>query len=175
MIFFSIFSFFFTPVKVYLDNSQLELYHGRLDKTPGAIAIRLRWYGTGEPTTVFVERKTHRDSWTGEVRDCFSFRTFENGGRGKKGGNDMFLRCLLRFLFNCPFFLSFLLTLGAFSAAVKRCLSRSASSSNRMKCRSCSWVPSQKRPKSQKCAQKGNRNKRSVGELHDGSLLMNET
>lgn len=29
---------------VYLDNSQLELYHGRLDKTPGAIAIRLRWY-----------------------------------------------------------------------------------------------------------------------------------
>ena len=52
---------------VYLDNSALELYHGRLDKTPGAIALRLRWYGTGEPTTVFVERKTHRDSWTGEV------------------------------------------------------------------------------------------------------------
>lgn len=52
---------------VYYDNDQLELYHGRLDKTPGAIALRLRWYGTGEPTTVFVERKTHRDSWTGEV------------------------------------------------------------------------------------------------------------
>uniref|UniRef100_A0A7S2WKV1 SPX domain-containing protein n=1 Tax=Rhizochromulina marina TaxID=1034831 RepID=A0A7S2WKV1_9STRA len=52
---------------VYLDNSQLELYHGRLDKTPGAIAIRLRWYGTGEPELVFVERKTHRDSWTGDV------------------------------------------------------------------------------------------------------------
>jgi len=52
---------------VYLDNSQLELYHGRLDKSPGAIAIRLRWYGTGEPELVFVERKTHRDSWTGDV------------------------------------------------------------------------------------------------------------
>eukprot|EP00614_Pseudopedinella_elastica_P010020 CAMPEP_0172590006 /NCGR_PEP_ID=MMETSP1068-20121228/8496_1 /TAXON_ID=35684 /ORGANISM="Pseudopedinella elastica, Strain CCMP716" /LENGTH=804 /DNA_ID=CAMNT_0013385687 /DNA_START=190 /DNA_END=2604 /DNA_ORIENTATION=- len=52
---------------VYLDNSALELYHGRLDKTPGAIALRLRWYGTGEPELVFVERKTHRDSWTGEV------------------------------------------------------------------------------------------------------------
>lgn len=52
---------------VYLDNAQLELYHGRLDKTPGAIALRLRWYGTGEPELVFVERKTHRDSWTGEV------------------------------------------------------------------------------------------------------------
>ena len=24
-------------------------------------------YGTGEPELVFVERKTHRDSWTGEV------------------------------------------------------------------------------------------------------------
>ena len=52
---------------VYLDNDQLELYHGRLDKSPGAIALRLRWYGTGEPTLVFVERKTHRDSWTGDV------------------------------------------------------------------------------------------------------------
>ena len=52
---------------VYLDNPSLELYHGRLDKTPGAIAVRLRWYGSGKPETIFVERKTHRDSWTGEV------------------------------------------------------------------------------------------------------------
>jgi SPX domain protein involved in polyphosphate accumulation len=52
---------------VYLDNDQLELYQGRLDKTPGAIALRMRWYGANEPSLVFVERKTHRDSWTGEV------------------------------------------------------------------------------------------------------------
>lgn len=52
---------------VYLDNDQLELYHGRLDKTPGAIALRLRWYGAGDPKVVFVERKTHREKWTGEV------------------------------------------------------------------------------------------------------------
>jgi SPX domain protein involved in polyphosphate accumulation len=52
---------------VYLDNDQLELYHGRLDKSPGAIALRLRWYGVGEPELVFVERKTHNDKWTGEV------------------------------------------------------------------------------------------------------------
>lgn len=51
---------------VYLDSSTLELYHGRLAKSPGAVALRLRWYGTGEPTLVFVERKTHRDSWTGD-------------------------------------------------------------------------------------------------------------
>jgi SPX domain protein involved in polyphosphate accumulation len=52
---------------VYFDNDQLELYHGRLDKTPGAIAFRLRWYGAGDPKTVFFERKTHRDTWTGEA------------------------------------------------------------------------------------------------------------
>jgi SPX domain protein involved in polyphosphate accumulation len=52
---------------VYLDNDQLELYHGRLDKTPGAIALRLRWYGVGDPKLVFVERKTHNEKWTGEV------------------------------------------------------------------------------------------------------------
>eukprot|EP00983_Pelagomonas_calceolata_P023725 747015-Pelagomonas_calceolata.AAC.6 len=27
---------------VYLDNSSCELYHGRLDKKPGAIALRIR-------------------------------------------------------------------------------------------------------------------------------------
>jgi SPX domain protein involved in polyphosphate accumulation len=52
---------------VYVDNDQLELYHGRLEKLAGAIALRLRWYGPGEPTTVFVERKTHNESWTGDV------------------------------------------------------------------------------------------------------------
>jgi SPX domain protein involved in polyphosphate accumulation len=52
---------------VYIDNDQLELYHGRLDKTPGAIALRLRWYGPDDPKTVFVERKTHNEKWMGEV------------------------------------------------------------------------------------------------------------
>jgi SPX domain protein involved in polyphosphate accumulation len=64
---------------VYLDNDQLELYHQRLDKSPGALALRLRWYGAGDPKVVFAERKTHRDKWTGEisvkerfmVSDCF--------------------------------------------------------------------------------------------------------
>ena len=30
---------------IYLDNEDLELYLGRLEKTEGAEAIRLRWYG----------------------------------------------------------------------------------------------------------------------------------
>jgi SPX domain protein involved in polyphosphate accumulation len=63
---------------VYLDNDQLELYHGRLDKSPGAIALRLRWYGNGDPKMVFVERKTHNDKWTGEVsvKERFVVRSF---------------------------------------------------------------------------------------------------
>jgi hypothetical protein len=52
---------------VYLDNDALELYHGRLDKTPGAIALRVRWYGTGIPELAFIERKTHRESWCGDI------------------------------------------------------------------------------------------------------------
>ncbi|KAK9825865.1 hypothetical protein WJX81_006134 [Elliptochloris bilobata] len=51
---------------VYLDNSSMELYHGRLDKRPNAIAVRIRWYDQGEPKLCFVERKTHRESWKGE-------------------------------------------------------------------------------------------------------------
>ena len=42
--------------------------------SPGAVALRLRWYGTGEPKLVYVERKTHRDGWTGDesVKERFS-------------------------------------------------------------------------------------------------------
>jgi len=37
-----------------------------LKKTEGAEAIRLRWYGGMDTETIFVERKTHREDWTGE-------------------------------------------------------------------------------------------------------------
>lgn len=52
---------------IYYDNPETwELYMGRLQKTEGAEAIRLRWYGGMENETIFVERKTHREDWTGE-------------------------------------------------------------------------------------------------------------
>jgi SPX domain protein involved in polyphosphate accumulation len=52
---------------IYYDNTDTwELYEGRLKKTEGAEAIRLRWYGGMESDTIFVERKTHREDWTGE-------------------------------------------------------------------------------------------------------------
>ncbi|TFK70314.1 SPX-domain-containing protein [Pluteus cervinus] len=51
---------------IYFDNEELDLYLGRLEKTEGAEAIRLRWYGGMGVKTIFVERKTHREDWTGE-------------------------------------------------------------------------------------------------------------
>ncbi|KAL3896173.1 MAG: hypothetical protein SGCHY_004251 [Lobulomycetales sp.] len=51
---------------IYYDNDAFELYHGRLDKTEGAQAVRIRWYGGMEVSEIFVERKTHHEDWTGE-------------------------------------------------------------------------------------------------------------
>ncbi|KAI9761664.1 MAG: hypothetical protein M4579_000898 [Chaenotheca gracillima] len=62
---------------IYYDNPDTwELYTGRLKKTEGAEAIRLRWYGGMDTETIFVERKTHREDWTGEksVKARFSIK-----------------------------------------------------------------------------------------------------
>lgn len=37
---------------IYFDNEDMELYLGRLEKTEGAEAIRLRWYGDTDVRTV---------------------------------------------------------------------------------------------------------------------------
>ena len=62
---------------IYYDNPETwELYMGRLKKTEGAEAIRLRWYGGMDNETIFIERKTHREDWTGEksVKARFSLK-----------------------------------------------------------------------------------------------------
>ncbi|KAK3180229.1 vacuolar transporter chaperone [Lecanicillium sp. MT-2017a] len=62
---------------IYYDNpDKWDLYEGRLKKTEGAEAIRLRWYGGMQSETIFVERKTHREDWTGEksVKARFSLK-----------------------------------------------------------------------------------------------------
>lgn len=51
---------------IYFDNKDMDLYYGRLRKDEGAEAIRLRWYGNMKSEQIFVERKTHREDWTGE-------------------------------------------------------------------------------------------------------------
>jgi SPX domain protein involved in polyphosphate accumulation len=61
---------------IYYDNEDLELYLGRLEKSEGAEAVRMRWYGNMDNSTIFVERKTHREDWTGEksVKARFSIK-----------------------------------------------------------------------------------------------------
>lgn len=51
---------------IYFDDRDMDLYYGRLRKDEGAEAIRLRWYGGMKSDQIFVERKTHREDWTGE-------------------------------------------------------------------------------------------------------------
>lgn len=55
---------------VYFDNDALDTYHERIHREHGAALLRLRWYGKQKfdmEDTIFVERKVHRDSWTGET------------------------------------------------------------------------------------------------------------
>jgi len=51
---------------IYFDNEELELYLGRLEKTEGAEAIRMRWYGdvTGKTVCLFLLRQ----SWSRVLR-----------------------------------------------------------------------------------------------------------
>jgi len=43
---------FLAITSIYFDNEDLDLYLGRLEKTEGAEAIRLRWYGDVDNKTV---------------------------------------------------------------------------------------------------------------------------
>eukprot|EP00834_Sanchytrium_tribonematis_P003100 NODE_111_length_18624_cov_1.285020.p1 type:complete len:600 gc:universal NODE_111_length_18624_cov_1.285020:14648-12849(-) len=52
---------------IYFDNKDMELYKGRIEKNENAQAVRLRWYGDMSQQEVFVERKTHKEDWTGET------------------------------------------------------------------------------------------------------------
>ncbi|EDO17388.1 hypothetical protein Kpol_1060p44 [Vanderwaltozyma polyspora DSM 70294] len=63
---------------IYYDNEDLDLYYGRLRKDEGAEAHRLRWYGGMSSDTIFVERKTHREDWTGEKSVKARFALKEN-------------------------------------------------------------------------------------------------
>ena len=61
---------------IYFDNDAMDLYVGRLEKSQGAEAHRLRWYGNMDQKEIFVERKTHQEDWTGEssVKDRFAIK-----------------------------------------------------------------------------------------------------
>jgi SPX domain protein involved in polyphosphate accumulation len=55
---------------VYYDNCSFKVYLDRLIREDGATLVRARWYGDVEHLSnakqIFIERKCHRDFWTGE-------------------------------------------------------------------------------------------------------------
>ncbi|EOB15164.1 Vacuolar transporter chaperone 4 [Nosema bombycis CQ1] len=61
---------------IYLDNINFDLYFGRLHKSQGAEAIRIRWYGDLKDK-VFIERKRHEESWTGDLSKKLRFQIYE--------------------------------------------------------------------------------------------------
>ena len=86
---------------VYLDNAHLDVYHSRLEREQGATLVRTRWYGDDPDVRgvhglearreaddnsiqgdVFVERKTHHESWSldGSVKERFRLDRCELAG-----------------------------------------------------------------------------------------------
>eukprot|EP00928_Gymnodinium_smaydae_P039200 TRINITY_DN26821_c0_g1_i1.p1 TRINITY_DN26821_c0_g1~~TRINITY_DN26821_c0_g1_i1.p1 ORF type:complete len:977 (-),score=127.96 TRINITY_DN26821_c0_g1_i1:234-2795(-) len=65
---------------VYFDNADLDSYHERILRKEGARLFRLRWYGDvrtpDDDEQVFVERKTHHESWAMEssVKERFGMK-----------------------------------------------------------------------------------------------------
>ncbi|KAJ3169767.1 vacuolar transporter chaperone [Irineochytrium annulatum] len=62
---------------IYFDNDELFLYHSRMARDQGAQNLRFRWYGKRDDAKeVWVERKTHKEDWTGEksVKERFPIK-----------------------------------------------------------------------------------------------------
>ena len=77
---------------VYLDSMpSLQHYHDRLHRRDKAMATRIRWYGARDPAdgdkSIFVERKTHRNAYTGlmstKERGCIKQRDMNAFLRGE--------------------------------------------------------------------------------------------
>ncbi|KAG6374348.1 putative vacuolar transporter chaperone 4 [Boletus reticuloceps] len=63
---------------IYFDNEDLDLYLGRLEKTEGAEAIRMRWYGDTHVKTVSMKNTPHPASGVISLSD---FRGTQNSPR----------------------------------------------------------------------------------------------
>jgi SPX domain protein involved in polyphosphate accumulation/uncharacterized membrane protein YidH (DUF202 family) len=70
---------------VYFDDPELRCYHKRLQREEGARLFRLRWYGDVrtpcDRQQVFMERKTHHESWAVDksVKERFSMKANDFG------------------------------------------------------------------------------------------------
>jgi len=82
---------FLAITSIYFDNEDLDLYLGRLEKTEGAEAVRLRWYGDVDNKTVSLSvlKSVHRYRHSPAIRYLLSARHIEKIGleknRSKRG------------------------------------------------------------------------------------------
>ena len=63
---------------VYFDDADFQTYQSRLRREDKASVVRVRWYGvrsTRASQELYVERKVHREPWTGEK----SFKASKSG------------------------------------------------------------------------------------------------
>ncbi|KAJ1771661.1 vacuolar transporter chaperone, partial [Coemansia sp. RSA 1824] len=83
---------------IYFDNDKLDLYQGRLEKSEGAEAIRLRWYGDMDSTEIFksvkerfsIKEKYVNDYLSGEYTlDSKIERLREEGKKSEQDLHDM--------------------------------------------------------------------------------------
>jgi SPX domain protein involved in polyphosphate accumulation len=76
---------FLAITSIYFDNEDLDLYLGRLEKTEGAEAIRLRWYGDVDNKTVSfsVLKPRHGYNYSPAIRYLLSARHIEKIGPEK--------------------------------------------------------------------------------------------
>ena len=59
-----------TVSSVYYDDREMQTYLTRLRRDDQASVVRVRWYGQRTRAAnqqLFVERKVHREPWTGET------------------------------------------------------------------------------------------------------------
>ena len=63
---------------VYLDNSSLEVYHGRLDERPNSVTVRIGWSGPEEPTEVTIEKQDQKFSLKGMDDSAQTIKLPEN-------------------------------------------------------------------------------------------------
>ena len=70
---------------IYFDNEELELYLGRLEKTEGAEAIRMRWYGdvTGKTVRQGHHETLHQSELA--LMPCPGVRRAQDASRGLDG------------------------------------------------------------------------------------------
>ncbi|KAJ9071295.1 hypothetical protein DSO57_1038318 [Entomophthora muscae] len=62
---------------IYLDNDDFDVYTNRIEKKENSPTFCLSWFGAEDNVEVFVERKMHREDWTGETHSKHQFKIKE--------------------------------------------------------------------------------------------------